>query len=260
MTSVSLVSLVNRPPEHDACRRSLLAGGDDRRLVAWHVIRPNDRGWNASRGLNAALEMQLGDWVVFVHQDVRFPPNWIDRFTEQVSGLAESVAVVGVAGATREGAFRGHLVDPNGHCHWPPASAEVLTLDECLLAVRGVGAPRFDEAVPGFHCYGAELCLRMAAEGRSVRTVDAPVLHLSTGRVDAAFETAARYLLEKWGAKYRHYVPATSAPIFDPKRAGRYRRLRGRYLRWRSRRDRGLDCNSPACIGLLAGLRDAERT
>ena len=35
---------------------------------------------------------------------------------------------------------------------------------------------------------GAELCLRTIAEGRGVRTIDAPVLHLSTGRIDATFD------------------------------------------------------------------------
>jgi len=257
MTSIALVSLVNRPAEHAECRKSLLRGGEDPRVAGWHVIHPNERGWNAAQGLNAGLDAAAGDWVVLVHQDVRFPPGWIDRFTEQVGALPGTVAVVGAAGTTRAGTFRGHLVDPNGHCFWPPPAADVLTLDECLLAVRGGGTLRFDPLVPGFHCYGAELCLRAAAEGRGIRTIDAPVLHLSTGRLDAAYAAASKYVLEKWGPTYGHFIPTTAAEIVDPARASAWRRFLGRFVRRNSTRTDEGPCASPVCGDLLAALRSA---
>jgi hypothetical protein len=35
----------------------------------------------------------------------------------------------------------------------------------------------FDPELPGFHCYGADLCLAARAEGRRSYVIDAPVVH-----------------------------------------------------------------------------------
>lgn len=247
MTSVSFASIVNRPAEYALCRQTLVEGNPGAENVQWPVIFPNERGWNGSQGLNAGIDACDGDWIVSVHQDVRFPRGWLDAFKSSVARLPESTAVVGVVGTTRGGSFRGHIVDPNGHCYWPDAEAEVLTLDECLIAIRRSSGLRFDETVPGFHCYGADLCLHARAAKLSVRTIDAPILHLSTGTMDPSYERAAKHLLDRWGSVHGWLLPTPATPITDRSRISWLRSLGGRIARRRSHDTRHRACTSTLC-------------
>ena len=109
--------------------------------------------------------------------------------------------------------------------------------------MRRASALAFDEDVPGFHCYGADLCLRAAARGWRVLAVDAPVRHLSTGRLDASFDRSADWLLSRWGSAHGHVLPTPAALIADPVRASLARLL---LIRWRRRRDRHIRHRVPA--------------
>ena len=144
-------------------------------------------------------------------------------------------ALAGIVGCQRNGRFRGHIVDPNGHCYWPSLPHPVLTLDEVLIAVRKRSGLRFEPSVPGFHCYGADLCFE--AERRSLRTfaIDAPLLHLSTGKLDASYERASAWLMAKWGERYGWLLPMPTLLLQDERRAGLVQRF---LQRWRRRGDR----------------------
>jgi hypothetical protein len=128
----------------------------------------------------------------------------------------------------------------------------VLTLDEVLIAVRKSSGLRFCEEVPGYHCYGADLCCEAAARGLRVMVIDAPLRHLSTGKIDPAYERAAQWLMAKWGARVRHVLPTPALLLQDEARASWWRRLR---QRWRRRRDR-LRRNTNACTDRACAVQE----
>ncbi|MBZ0153623.1 MAG: glycosyltransferase family protein [Planctomycetes bacterium] len=251
MSTVAFLSLVNDPTQFAACQASLRAVASP--FPQWLAVEPNRRGWNAAQGLNHGLDTLAADWVVCVHQDVLFPADFWTRLTSSLAALAPDVAVAGIVGCERSGRYRGHIVDPNGHCYWPTLPHPVLTLDEVLLAVRKSSGLRFDEQVPGFHCYGADLCLTAVAQGQRCMAIDAPLLHLSTGKLDASYERASAWLMAKWGKQYGQVLPMPTL-LLQGAGARWSRRL---FHRLRRRRDR-LARNSNVCPHQPCLVRDLQ--
>ena len=256
MPSFAFVTLVNNRAQFDACQASLRAEAVP--FPEWLMVEPNRQGWNAAQGLNHGIERLSADWVVCVHQDVLFPAGFWARLTTALAALPPTVAVAGLVGCERGGRFHGHIVDPNGHCYWPGLPHDVLAVDEVLIAVRKASGLRFGEEVPGFHCYGADLCFEAARRGLRVVAIDAPLVHLSTGSLDASYERASQWLLDKWGERYGHVLPMPTIVVQDNRRAGWFRRL---VVRWRRRQDRLArnthPCEDHACAARELGLRTA---
>jgi GT2 family glycosyltransferase len=198
-------------------------------------VEPNRHGWNAAQGLNRGLDQADTPWVVFSHQDVLFPTGWRTSVTRMLSSMPDSVAVVGLVGTRVDGRYRGHIVDPNGRSYWGPLPADVLALDEVVLVLRRGSGLRFDEEVPGFHCYGTDLCLRARSRGLRVMAVDAAVRHLSSGRIDESYDKAARWILERWGKEFGYIIPTPATILEDLDRASFLRHM---LFRWRRRQDR----------------------
>lgn len=206
--ALSIISLVNDESQYAEMRATLVLPG-----VQWIPIDADANGWNAATALNAGLEAATADWVLCAHQDVRFPDGWWTRVRHQLESLGHDVAVAGLMGMTRQGAFRGAVHDPNGPCRWGPLPAEVLTIDEHAIFLRAEHMLRFDPEVPGFHGYGADIALQARSRGLAVRAIEAPVVHLSSGHLDGAFEASARWLLGRWGATCGLCIPTCAATI-----------------------------------------------
>jgi hypothetical protein len=249
VSTIAFLSLVNDRAQFDACQASLRAIAQP--FPEWLAVEPNKQGWNAAQGLNHGLERLTADWVVCIHQDVLFPADFWSRLTTALERLPPDVALAGLVGCERSGRFRGHILDPNGHCYWGPLPRPVLTLDEVLIAVRKSSGLRFCEEVPGFHCYGADLCCEAVARGLRVMAIDAPLRHLSTGKIDPAYERASQWLMAKWGARYGHVLPTPALLLQDTARAGWLRRV---IQRWHRRRDR-LRRNTNVCADRDCAVR-----
>lgn len=252
MSTIALVTLVNDRAQFEACQASLRAQAEP--FPQWLMVKPNERGWNAAQGLNSGIDSLAADWIVCVHQDVLFPAGFWARFTAALDKLPADVAVAGIVGCERSGRFRGHIVDPNGHCYWPSLPSAVLAVDEVMIALRKATGLRFNPEVPGFHCYGADLCFAADRAGLRIVAIDAPLVHLSTGKLDASYEKASQWLLAKWGERYGHVLPMPTIVVQHEGRASWWRRL---VIRWRRRRDRLARntnaCPDPACSARLLG-------
>ena len=250
MPSFALVTLVNDRAQFDACQASLRA--DAAAFPQWLAVEPNVKGWNAAQGLNHGIEQVDADWVLCVHQDVVFPKGFWARITAALAALPPEVALAGLVGCERSGRFHGHIVDPNGHCFWGALPHDVVALDEVLIAVRKSSGLRFCVEVPGFHCYGADLCFEADRRGLRIVAIDAPLLHLSTGKLDASYDRASKWLLEKWGARYGHVLPMPTIVVQDEQRASWFRRLS---IRLRRRKDR-LRRNTNVCADAGCAARE----
>ncbi|MFU8829927.1 MAG: hypothetical protein ACNA8P_10915, partial [Phycisphaerales bacterium] len=168
------------------------------------------------------------------HQDVLFPAGWLRTVKTQLQLLPDNAAIVGLVGCTRKGCFRGHVIDPHGHAYWGPLPTRVTSLDEHVLLVRPNIGLRFDESIPHFHCYGTDIVLAAEAAGYTAHAVDAPVVHLSGGQLDASFDESAKVLLDKWGKSMGGVIPTCAKLLSTPDRAF-WRYASCRLARYRSR-------------------------
>ena len=148
------------------------------------IDNSDNRFKSASEALNYGGAKAVGDYIMFVHQDVWLGSNsWL----EEVEGILKSIPDLGVAGV-------GGMSDRGSNDHerrrWAiedfgelwrgsrPVTKpeEVQTLDECLLIVnRSVfGELKFDEETfDGWDCYGADYCLSVRRLGLKAYVIPA---------------------------------------------------------------------------------------
>jgi hypothetical protein len=249
------------PPPPGLPRLSIVVALDDRREFERHVeASPLFAGgrhqWivldNTSNRLSPDIcrvyaegqERAEEELILFAHQDVFFPPGWEQDLAASLARLAEIdpdwgvIGSVGVAAdPSRSGARRlvGHWCDPRGYQRLGPFPAAVQSLDELWLGIRRASGLRFDESLPGFHCYGIDLCLTAEARGLRCHAIDAFVWHKYRGPDGALLEHPAdspkiarrkgeafaaevqpgyRYVGEKWRARMPFL--STSMRWLDP--------------------------------------------
>lgn len=156
---------------------------------------------SAAKALNNGGKQAKGKYLIFVHQDVSFSPNWLSNVLEQISLVDKTNqqwGVLGLMGVTAGGEFAGHIIDLHGHLYRPPLPREVLSLDEVCLVIRKDSNLRFDESLGGFHLYGADLCLQAKVKGLANYAIDACVRHLGQGKMGQDFWATSERLYAKW--------------------------------------------------------------
>ena len=215
---ISIVTLVNDESLY-ACSKEAALRAAARVQVPIETIAVDcaPEGWNAARGLNHGLERARFRWALCIHQDVLLPADWFARAIDQLAQCrrrdGREPAVVGTVGTTVSGRFLGAVQDPNGIARWGRPPARVASLDEHLILVDRSSGMQFDRRVPGFHCYGTDLALQARHAGRSAQVIDAPVVHLSSGRIDESFRESARWMLRKWGRLFDGVIPTPATTL-----------------------------------------------
>jgi hypothetical protein len=215
MYMLSVVTIVNNDDMYRESRESLEIQADNG-YFDFISVEADGLGWNAARALNRGIEKGKSDWVVCAHQDVIFPDGWLAGFLGELSKIHENVAVIGLVGNTASGKFVGHVLHPHGHSRWTPLPSGVISVDEHVIVVNRKLNVRFDEENPGFHCYGADICLSAMEKGFDSVVIDAPVVHLSGGKVDEAYQISSDWILKKWGKTMNNTIPTPAAIISTP--------------------------------------------
>jgi Glycosyltransferase like family len=156
---------------------------------------------------NQALDESTAEYLLFAHQDVYLPGGFARRMVaalDQLSTIAPDWAIAGVVGA-RHGEVIGKVWCSGnnrviGEGQSLPARAN--TLDELIIIVRRSSGLRFDEVLPSFHLYAADIILTAAAAGQTTWVVDVPVVHHSRPVVNlgGGYKEAWNYMRRKWRA------------------------------------------------------------
>jgi hypothetical protein len=133
------------------------------------------------KALNNAALRANGEYVMFVHQDVYLlGKSWLKQAEETCRSLGE-IGAFGVAGVSEIGEYLGFIID-RGRFWGTPQKLPIAasTLDECLLLLSRDTFQRnkFDEDF-AFHSYGADICLRLKAQGMGVIVIPYPICHNS---------------------------------------------------------------------------------
>lgn len=161
---------------------------------------------SAASALNEGMRQAHGEILVLAHQDVYFPEGWTRDLAQAIERLAADDprwGVLGPVGVTRDGEIQGYIYSTGlGDYVGRPFSGQVETgsLDEMVLVVRRAAGLWLDEALPGFHLYGTDLCLEAERLGLKNYIVPAFCLHNSNGvaRLPRAFWDGYLYLRRKW--------------------------------------------------------------
>jgi hypothetical protein len=185
---ISIITAVN---DMEAYEKNVAASIDPDELI---TIEDAD---SAAQALNAGIEQASNDLCVLCHQDVIFPPGWEQGMVKAVEELL-FMGVCGVWGVTLGGDLAGNVIEPRGHWATEGLPAKVQSVDELLMIVRKSSGLRFDEDLGGWHLYGADICLQAIEQGMTNYAIDAPVEHLSTGKLDEAFYLCQYDLKKKW--------------------------------------------------------------
>ncbi len=226
LAPVTFIVAIN---DYEELRWNLLASpvaADDRHQ--WLLIdnRDNALADGIADLYNDALDRADNELVFFVHQDVYLPLGWEARVATALQVLAETDPNWGVIGAVGMGpaadgqdVIYGHWSDPHGYHRQGPLPCRVRTLDELWLGISKNRGLAFDPALPGFHCYGVDLCLTAETMGLNNYAIDAFLWHKYRGRDGnliarpddcnklrarwtdgfmAAFSPSADYVAGKW--------------------------------------------------------------
>ncbi len=137
---------------------------------------------SAALAYNDALDKSVTDLVVFAHQDLFFPENWIDRVIDSVNFLNAtdpSWGVLGCFGVSAAGTHHGRIYSAGlgtiGTSIDQPTC--IQTLDEIVLIMRKSSGLRFDNALSGFHFYGADICMQASERGMRSYAIPAFCVH-----------------------------------------------------------------------------------
>lgn len=125
---------------------------------------------SAAKSLNVAARQSKGKYLIFMHQDVKVLDNsWLDGICEYFYKIPD-IGVAGCAGINGLGEKAGFIIDRNAIWGKPLKNpVEVQSLDEVMLIVERDAFNAingFDEKLGGWHCYGADLCMRMSVNGK----------------------------------------------------------------------------------------------
>jgi hypothetical protein len=190
---------------------------------------------SAALAYNDALDKSVTDLVVFAHQDLFFPENWIDRVIDSVNLLNAtdpSWGVLGCFGVSAAGTHHGRIYSAGlgtiGTSIDQPTC--IQTLDEIVLIMRKSSGLRFDNALSGFHFYGADIC--MQASERGMRSYAIPAFCVHNTQMPLVLPPEFYQCYWQFKRKWWHRLPVHTSCITVTKfdRELWLRRLRETYI------------------------------
>jgi hypothetical protein len=160
---------------------------------------------SAARAYNDAINRAQNDLMVFAHQDMIFPRLWLSQLEEAIAHLEAADprwGVLGCYGMTQGHRGEGYIFQPGrgtiGRVFESPIP--VQTLDEIVLVFKKSSGLRFDDQLPHFHLYGADICLRAAELGMNSYAVPAFCIHNANQYVvlPKEFYECCHYIRRVW--------------------------------------------------------------
>jgi hypothetical protein len=175
------------------------------------------RGYpSASAAYNAVIQKTGTDLLVFVHQDVFLPDGWIESVERALETLAAQDPKWGVLGVWGAVDFE----QRTGYLYWTGAGPvskpflggrEVACLDEVVLILRKSSGLTFDDRLPGYHLYGADICLEARRRGRKCYAISAFCIHNTNAGhpLPLQFWQCYLYMRRKWKGSLPIDTPCT---------------------------------------------------
>lgn len=195
---------------------------------------------SAAKAYNDVIEEARNELIVFAHQDMIFPANWLNQLDcalKYLDTLDPDWGVLGCYGVSSNGVKRGLIYSPGVGVIGGPLSdpVKIQTLDEIVLIIRKSSGLRFDPDLPHFHLYGADICLRAALKGLNSYVIPAFCIHNANQYcvLPREFYECYRHIQHSW----RDALPIhTSCLEITQSNLTRYsRRIREAYIQIRGK-------------------------
>ena len=192
---------------------------------------------SAAIAYNDAIEEAKNDIVVFVHQDIYFPDNWIAQLEGALKYLKAanpSWGVLGCFGSSKGrpgGVGQVYTTGRGIHGNYISKPEAIETVDEIVIVIRKSSGLRFDPSLPHFHLYAPDICLSAREMGLKCFAIQAVCVH-NTNQIlnlPKEFFECYHYIKKKWGEYLPIYTSCITISRFDTEL--NLRKLRGFYKR-----------------------------
>jgi hypothetical protein len=175
-----------------------------------HQILLQEGYRSAAEAYNDAIDRSKNDLMVFMHQDLILPESWLSQLNLALDILDRddpNWGVLGCYGETRDDGGRGYIYSSGRGILGKPFDQpqRVQTLDEIVLIIRKSSGIRFDQALPHFHMYGADICMKAQKMGRRNYAISAFCIHNTIFNLvlPNEFYESYRHLKRTW----REFLP-----------------------------------------------------
>jgi hypothetical protein len=170
---------------------------------------------SSAQAYNRGIDGTQADVLIFIHQDMFLPAGWLAKLDRTIAGLEKTDpnwGVLGMFGLNAAGQGEGYVYTTGllrvlgGDFE---GVREIVCLDEIVLVLRRASGLRFDEQLPGFHLYGADICLEARKRAMKSYAFSAFGIHNSNGiaYLPGAYWQTYRYLHRKW----RQWLPVRTS-------------------------------------------------
>jgi hypothetical protein len=160
------------------------------------------------------MDQSVNDLIVFAHQDIMLPESWLldlGYAFDRLQKIDSRWGVLGCYGVTAKPKAYGHIYyfGVLGKPFKDPTP--VQTLDEIVLILRKSSGLRFDEHLPNFHMYGADICMTAAQQGMKNYAISAFCIHnsIQTFVLPKEFYESCKHFKRKW----LEYLPVQTTCI-----------------------------------------------
>ena len=170
---------------------------------------------SAATAFNDAIDRAETDLIVFAHQDVYFPGDWLTNLNQSLDILERSDpdwGVLGGWGVNNRGLQVGYLYSAGLGVLGKPFAQPIAidTLDEYVLIMRKSSGLRFDPKLPHFHFYGTDICLSARKKKKSCYAISAFCIHnTSYGLLPPEFFECYWHVKRKW----KEFLPIQTSCI-----------------------------------------------
>ncbi len=236
MVDTNQVTFVVAVNNYEILRNNLLASPCFQ-VPHQHHLLLQENFPSAAKAYNDAIEKSPNDLMIFCHQDVFLPQAWLSQVQRALDHLESddpSWGVLGCSGITVDQHMWGHVYSSGlgviGERSLKPVP--IQTLDEIVLIFRKSSGLRFDETLPHFHLYGADICLRAAELGKRSYGISAFCVHNTDLNLvlPKEFYECCRHLKRRW--RHRLPIQTTCIRITQFNMPIYLKRLRETYVRY----------------------------
>lgn len=163
---------------------------------------------SCSSALNYALKQVKTEYVIFSHQDIILNENnMLEKFVDYLESTNQD-DIVGVAGAGADTGFITNIKQSKelkiiGKIR-VKNMVECDTVDECFFGGYTAGFLKnpFDEKYcNNWHLYAVERCLNAITNNNKVYVSDIPLVHVSGGKINHAYNINFYKLSKKYSKK-----------------------------------------------------------
>jgi hypothetical protein len=209
-----------------------------------HEIIIQENFTSAASAYNDAIDRAANDLIIFCHQDILLPKAWLTQLQaalDYLGVLDPHWGVLGSYGKTQDGRGWGYVYSSGRDVIGEPLQEPVAvqTLDEIVLILRKSSGLRFDQSLPHFHFYGADICLRAAKRGMKSYAISTFCIHNThqTLVLPREFYECCRHIKQVW----KEYLPIQTTCIRVTRLNCQVysRQLRECYLRYIRRKEYG---------------------